>query len=615
MTTPQRITKQSQTRDSVIDLIGAPRRRQRDPVGTAAERRSRRLAADRAGCARRARARGLSRAPARQRHVRPRAEDRAGADDDLVQRGHGAGAGCGPASKTLSLTVDARPGPIWAAACTSRRRSGSSSSSGSGSRTARRWRSRRCTCASRSCPGSRRTDLEEHSFYELLAERYGIVIVGGIQTIEPTVTNEEESSALGVPLHSPAFLFERTTRSESGEIVEFVRSIYRGDRYRLVTELSRRDRAGAVPVFVLRDAAMSAARRASDARRRAPLLLSEIREQPAALERLLEHSDEYAAVAALARDRGLNLVRMVGHGSSDNAASYGVYAFGLLPRWTALRDSISLSVYYGAEIDLRGSCVVALSQSGETPDVARLRRARPRARRLHDRDHERSRVGARARRPRPCCRSRPAPSSRSRRRRPTRRRSPRSRSWPATPPGRGRVIADGIRAVAAQLDDALPALERRLAEVAVSLRLRRPDVRDRPRPRVRDRARDLAEAARDVPRRRRAADRHRSRSRPAGGARRPLPGLDDRLGRREPARRARGRRTGSCRGRDAGRERARRARDRRRRASPCRSRAAVTLLSPLLSVVPGQLFAWALAQAKGLDPDRPTGLSKITLAL
>ena len=58
------------------------------------------------------------------------------------------------------------------------------------------------------------------------------------QTIEPTVTNEEESAALGVPLHSPAFLFERVTRSESGEIVEFVSSIYRGDRYRLVTELS-----------------------------------------------------------------------------------------------------------------------------------------------------------------------------------------------------------------------------------------------------------------------------------------------------------------------------------------------------------------------------------------
>ena len=97
-------------------------------------------------------------------------------------------------------------------------------------------------------------DLERGSFYELLRERYGVSIDGGVQTIEPTVTNEEESSALGVPLHSPAFMFERFSRDENGATVEFVRSIYRGDRYRLVTELSRRDRAGAVPVFVLRDA-------------------------------------------------------------------------------------------------------------------------------------------------------------------------------------------------------------------------------------------------------------------------------------------------------------------------------------------------------------------------
>jgi glucosamine--fructose-6-phosphate aminotransferase (isomerizing) len=38
------------------------------------------------------------------------------------------------------------------------------------------------------------------------------------------------------------------------------------------------------------------------------------------------------------------------------------------------------------------------------------------------------------------------------------------------------------------------------------------------------------------------------------------------------------------------------------------------LVGPLLSVVPGQLFAWALARTKGLDPDEPRGLSKVTLA-
>jgi GntR family transcriptional regulator len=98
-------------------------------------------------------------------------------------------------------------------------------------------------------PGLEPKDLDR-SFYELLDERYGITIVGGMQTIEPTVTNEEESEALDVPLHSPAFLFERTTRSENDDIVEFVRSIYRGDRYRLVSELNRRERSGSTPVFV-----------------------------------------------------------------------------------------------------------------------------------------------------------------------------------------------------------------------------------------------------------------------------------------------------------------------------------------------------------------------------
>jgi GntR family transcriptional regulator len=86
-------------------------------------------------------------------------------------------------------------------------------------------------------PDLKREDLAQQSFYELLNERQGIVIARGTQTIEPTVTSQEEADLLGVPVHSPAFLFERTTEGERGEVVEFVRSVYRGDRYRLVTEL------------------------------------------------------------------------------------------------------------------------------------------------------------------------------------------------------------------------------------------------------------------------------------------------------------------------------------------------------------------------------------------
>ncbi len=86
-------------------------------------------------------------------------------------------------------------------------------------------------------PGMSAEDLEVNSFYDLLANRYELEIAGGTQTVEPTVTNDEESAVLGVPLHSPALLFERVTRTASGDVIEFTSSTYRGDRYRLVTEL------------------------------------------------------------------------------------------------------------------------------------------------------------------------------------------------------------------------------------------------------------------------------------------------------------------------------------------------------------------------------------------
>jgi glutamine---fructose-6-phosphate transaminase (isomerizing) len=97
--------------------------------------------------------------------------------------------------------------------------------------------------------------------------------------------------------------------------------------------------------------------------------LAEIHEQPQALLALLGHADDYRALARDLARRRPRIVRLIGHGSSDAAASYAVYAFGLLPGWTAVRDSISLLVYYQAQLDFSDSVVIGLSQSGETPDV------------------------------------------------------------------------------------------------------------------------------------------------------------------------------------------------------------------------------------------------------
>jgi glucosamine--fructose-6-phosphate aminotransferase (isomerizing) len=96
---------------------------------------------------------------------------------------------------------------------------------------------------------------------------------------------------------------------------------------------------------------------------------AELAEQPAALLRLLDGAAVAIEAGRAIRRRQPHLVRLVGHGSSDNAAAFGTYAFGLLGGVPGFRDSISLSVYYGAEHDFVRTPVVALSQSGRTPDV------------------------------------------------------------------------------------------------------------------------------------------------------------------------------------------------------------------------------------------------------
>lgn len=90
-------------------------------------------------------------------------------------------------------------------------------------------------------PGLTGQDLEDGSFYELLERRWGMVVTGGTQAIEPTVTDDEESGLLGVPPYSPAFRFEVSTWTDDGVVVEYLSSVHRGDRSRLVVALERPD--------------------------------------------------------------------------------------------------------------------------------------------------------------------------------------------------------------------------------------------------------------------------------------------------------------------------------------------------------------------------------------
>jgi GntR family transcriptional regulator len=86
-------------------------------------------------------------------------------------------------------------------------------------------------------PGITADEFVSGSLYRRLREDYDVDPAEAVQTVEPTVTDADESRLLGVPLHSPALLFERTTRDGGGRVVEFTRSIYRGDRYRITSHL------------------------------------------------------------------------------------------------------------------------------------------------------------------------------------------------------------------------------------------------------------------------------------------------------------------------------------------------------------------------------------------
>lgn len=93
-------------------------------------------------------------------------------------------------------------------------------------------------------PGIAAADFESGSLYRILWRRYGVKVASAEQTTEATVTDAIESALLEVPVHAPALLFERTTKDDGGRVVEYTRSIYRGDRYRITAQLRLDENSG-----------------------------------------------------------------------------------------------------------------------------------------------------------------------------------------------------------------------------------------------------------------------------------------------------------------------------------------------------------------------------------
>lgn len=87
------------------------------------------------------------------------------------------------------------------------------------------------------CPGLLSFDFSQLSLYEVLRKHYGLRLQRAEQTIQAVVLSPKEARWFGLPRGSPGFLLERTTFLENDEVIEFVRSLYRGDRYQFQVQL------------------------------------------------------------------------------------------------------------------------------------------------------------------------------------------------------------------------------------------------------------------------------------------------------------------------------------------------------------------------------------------
>jgi len=100
-------------------------------------------------------------------------------------------------------------------------------------------------------------------------------------------------------------------------------------------------------------------------------MLSELREAPEIVERLLgdRAQAQTAAVAAAVRSRGLDLAVVAARGTSDHAAIYAQYILGARNGLLVAPAAPSLVSLYGAPPQLRNALVIGISQSGRSPDV------------------------------------------------------------------------------------------------------------------------------------------------------------------------------------------------------------------------------------------------------
>lgn len=90
-------------------------------------------------------------------------------------------------------------------------------------------------------PALERHDLSGRSLYEIMEREYGVVIAHARQSLEPVLATPYEAAVLGIAPGAPLMLEGRLTFDRDGVAIEYSKDLYRGDRFRFVTEMAPAD--------------------------------------------------------------------------------------------------------------------------------------------------------------------------------------------------------------------------------------------------------------------------------------------------------------------------------------------------------------------------------------
>src|SRR5215216_3038798 len=102
-------------------------------------------------------------------------------------------------------------------------------------------------------------------------------------------------------------------------------------------------------------------------------MLEEIAQQPEALSRTIaEERGKVARLGASLRKQDVDLIVLVARGSSDNAALFGRYLLEVTTGIPVALAAPSVNTLYGARLKLKRAVVIGVSQSGEGEDINRV---------------------------------------------------------------------------------------------------------------------------------------------------------------------------------------------------------------------------------------------------